>query len=102
MSQRAVTWLILLVAALTAVSRLYFVQSRAAADADELALQQATYENVRSLVLDRYVRELNRDEQEKIFYGALSGMTASLDAHSQFLTPERYELLTTHTKGSFA
>lgn len=101
MSQRALTWLIFMTALLTGCSRLYFLGG-AGAESNDLALQQSTYENVRGLILDRYVRELNKDDQDKIFYGALKGMTSSLDAHSQFLPPDLFEYLSTTTKGSFA
>ena len=98
MSPRTLTWLILL-AALSAVGlRLSFMGR----DSDDLALEQATYENVRALIRDRYVRELNADERQKIFYGSLRGMTSSLDAHSQFLPPELFEHLSASTKGRFA
>ena len=86
---------------LVAGSRIYFLGG-AGAESNDLALQQATYENVRALILERYVHELKKEDQEKIFYGALKGMTSSLDAHSQFLTPDLYDYLSTSTKGSFA
>ena len=101
MTPRAVTWLILIVAVLAAGSRIYFLGG-AGAESNDLALQQATYENVRGLILEKYVTELKKEDQEKIFYGALKGMTSSLDAHSQFLSPEQYDYLSTSTKGSFA
>lgn len=98
MSPRTVTWLILFATLAAGCFRLAFMGR----EADELALEQSTYENVRALIRERYVRELNSDERQKIFYGALKGMTSSLDAHSQFLPPELYAHLSATTKGRFA
>ena len=98
MSPRTITWLILFATLAAGCFRLGFMGR----EADELALEQSTYENVRALIRERYVRELNPDERQKIFYGALKGMTSSLDAHSQFLPPELYAHLSATTKGRFA
>ncbi|MEI6236938.1 MAG: S41 family peptidase, partial [Planctomycetota bacterium] len=98
MSPRTLTWLVLFATLAAGCLRLRF----AGHDADDLALEQASYESVRDLIRERYVRDLNPDEHRKIFYGALKGMTSSLDAHSQFLPPELYESLSTSTKGRFA
>jgi len=38
---------------------------------------------------------------EDLIYGSLEGMLASLDPHSQFLTPEDYKELKTETQGKF-
>ena len=45
-----------------------------------------------------YVEELSPKE---IIYGALRGMLASLDPHSQFLDPDEYKELKTETEGKF-
>src|SRR6185295_12598046 len=98
MSPKTLTWIVLFACMVAAGFRLRFVGR----EADELSLEQATYENVRALINERYVRELSADERQKIFYGALKGMTSSLDAHSQFLPPELYTHLTATTQGRFA
>ncbi len=92
------TWLILFVTISAVALRLSFMGR----NANDLALEQATYENVRTLIRERYVRELSTDERQKIFYGSLRGMTSSLDPHSQFLPPELYDRLSASTKGHFA
>ncbi len=38
---------------------------------------------------------------QELIYGALNGMLAALDPHSQFLTPEDYQELKTETQGKF-
>ncbi|HLX65137.1 MAG TPA: S41 family peptidase [Planctomycetota bacterium] len=98
MSPKTLTWILLFAAVLTGSFRLRFLGAKS----DELALEQATYETVRELINERYVRELNADDQQKMFYGALKGMTSSLDAHSQFLPPESYDHLSASTRGRFA
>lgn len=98
MSPKSLTWLILFAAILAGAFRVRFFGR----EADELALEQATYENVRTLINDRYFRALSAEERQKIFYGALEGMTSSLDAHSKFLPPELYDHLSTLTQGHFA
>lgn len=47
---------------------------------------------------EKYVEE---KDSEDIVYGAMKGMLASLDAYSQFLTPEDYKSLIIETEGEF-
>lgn len=49
-------------------------------------------------VQSEYVDE---KEPKDLIYGALDGMLAALDPHSQFLKPEDYEDLKTETQGKF-
>jgi carboxyl-terminal processing protease len=98
MSPKTLTWIILFATVLAGSFRMRFVGR----DADELALEQATYENVRSLINERYVKALTAEERQEVFYGALRGMTSSLDKHSQFLSPESYDHQSTLTQGRFA
>ena len=66
--------------------------------ASDLYSQVELFSYVLTTVRSEYVEE--RDPQSLI-YGALDGMLASLDPHSQFLRPEDYEDLKTETQGKF-
>lgn len=55
-----------------------------------------------SKVMDRYV-DVDKLDTEKLFYGAIDGMVASLDdPHSQFYTPEEFKDMTEDIEGKFA
>ncbi|MEI8012158.1 MAG: S41 family peptidase [Candidatus Omnitrophota bacterium] len=49
-------------------------------------------------IMNDYVDE---KKPKDVIYGALSGMLAALDPHSQFLSPEDYEELKSDTEGKF-
>lgn len=51
-----------------------------------------------AFVQEHYVDETNSKD---LIYGALDGMLANLDPHSQFLRPEEYEELKADTQGEF-
>ena len=51
-----------------------------------------------AFVQTHYVEETTSKD---LIYGALGGMMASLDPHSQFLTPQEYEELKADTSGEF-
>ncbi len=88
-----------LIANLMAGARIYS-QEAASGKGDEayenLALLTRVIEEIRA----QYVDEDRTDYQELI-YGALEGMLASLDDHSQFLDPEMYTEMREETSGQF-
>jgi len=96
MASRTLAWLVLSALVLALASRLH--DHMRADDLDTLAREQATYQHLRSIILDRYVKEV---DERKLFYSAMDGMASSLDPHSRFLPPELYESLKTTTTGQF-
>lgn len=65
---------------------------------DDWYQQVELFSDVIALVQTGYVEEVKPKE---LIYGALKGMLASLDPHSQFLDPEAYEDLRIDTSGEF-
>jgi carboxyl-terminal processing protease len=53
---------------------------------------------VRQKIKDYYVETV---DDEKLLYGALSGMVRGLDEHSQFLPPDEFRNMMIQTEGSF-
>ena len=56
------------------------------------------FSDVMSIVQDNYVEKV---DQKKLVYGAITGMLRELDPHSSFLKPEDYKELQIETKGKF-
>src|SRR5208283_5403166 len=56
------------------------------------------FSDVIAIVQDNYVE---KTEQKKLMYGAITGMLRELDPHSSFLKPEDYKELQIETKGKF-
>ncbi|MFH1848234.1 MAG: S41 family peptidase [Candidatus Omnitrophota bacterium] len=67
-------------------------------DRSDLYKQIELFASALSLVRSDYVDEVSAKD---IVYGALKGMLMSLDAHSQFMTPETYEDMRVDTEGKF-
>lgn len=61
--------------------------------------EQGVYQRLRSFIHDHYVGEV---DEKQLFYGALQGMTQTLDRHSLFLPPEQYQQLESMNKGEFS
>ena len=57
-----------------------------------------TFANVLAIVQKNYVEPVTT---KKLIDGAITGMLASLDPHSAYLTPELYRDLEVETRGSF-
>lgn len=66
--------------------------------ATDLYSQVELFSYVLTTVRSEYVDE---KDPKDLIYGALEGMLASLDPHSQFLKPEDYDELKTETQGKF-
>jgi len=60
--------------------------------------QLALFSEALKLVKDNYVKDV---EDKEIIYGAIKGITLSLDPYSSFLTPEMYKELEVETTGEF-
>lgn len=60
--------------------------------------QLALFSEALKLVKDNYVKEV---DDKDVIYGAIKGMTLSLDPYSSFLTPEMYKELEVETIGEF-
>ncbi len=65
---------------------------------DDLYSQIELYSYTLTTIQADYVDEMTPKD---LIYGSLKGMLASLDPHSQFLTPEEYKELKTETEGKF-
>ncbi|MFA5090428.1 MAG: S41 family peptidase [Candidatus Omnitrophota bacterium] len=65
---------------------------------DSLFKEVKLFSDTLSIIDAEYVEEALA---KSLIYGALRGMLASLDPHSQFLTPEEYNELKVDTEGKF-
>lgn len=65
---------------------------------DDVYKQLDLFADVFSYIKSDYV---DTPEDKDLIYGALKGMLASLDAHSQFLDPDTYNELKVDTRGKF-
>jgi carboxyl-terminal processing protease len=65
---------------------------------DDLYSQIELYSYTLTTIQADYVEEI---PPKDLIYGSLKGMLATLDPHSQFLTPEEYKELKTETEGKF-
>jgi carboxyl-terminal processing protease len=71
---------------------------RAQALAPETYQELETFANVLAIVQKNYVEPVTT---KRLIDGAITGMLASLDPHSAYLTPELYRDLQVETRGSF-
>ena len=67
-------------------------------NADQLYKQVEIFSDTLAIIQKEYVDDTKTKD---LIYGALKGMLASLDAHSQFMDPETYEELKVDTHGKF-
>ncbi len=65
---------------------------------DELYRQVELFSDALAIIQEDYVDE---PKPKDLIYGALKGMLAGLDAHSQFLDPDTYNELKVETQGKF-
>ncbi len=78
----------------------YYLRSAESADRDDIYPNLRLFSQVLERVRQDYVDGESLTYQELI-YGALSGMLNTLDPHSEFLEPDKYEDLKKETEGSF-
>lgn len=67
-------------------------------NSDQLYKQVEIFSGTLAIIQKEYV---DNTKTKDLIYGALKGMLASLDAHSQFMDPETYEELKVDTQGKF-
>ncbi len=67
-------------------------------NSDALYKQVEIFSDTLAIIQKEYVKDTKTKD---LIYGALKGMLASLDAHSQFMDPETYEELKVDTQGRF-
>ncbi|MFA5118098.1 MAG: S41 family peptidase [Candidatus Omnitrophota bacterium] len=82
---------------------IFFFKSNATSEIDkkkqdELFKKVQLFSDTLSIIQTDYVDEINAKD---LIYGALKGMLASLDPHSQFMDPETYNELKIDTEGRF-
>ena len=65
---------------------------------DDLYRQVELFSDTLAIIHNEYVEDT---KPKDLIYGALKGMLASLDAHSQFMDPETYNELKVDTEGKF-
>jgi carboxyl-terminal processing protease len=91
-----------LVAGVCAVATLVLLAEiavrRADALPDDTYKELATFANVLAIVQKNYVEPVTTKD---LINGAITGMLASLDPHSAYLTPDLYHDLEVETRGSF-
>lgn len=97
MTARTLCWLVLFTILGAAALRLQNVIAPGSTDA--LYHEQAVYQQLRGLIHERYVTEVQESEERKLFFGAMDGMANSLDAHSRFFAPDDYSSFKTDTTG---
>jgi carboxyl-terminal processing protease len=67
-------------------------------DGDKTYEKLAIFARVLNYVENNYVEEA---EAERLIYGAIRGMLATLDGHSQFMDPEQFAALESEARGEF-
>ncbi len=67
-------------------------------NSDQLYKQVELFSDSLAIIQSEHVQEVKTKD---LIYGALKGMLASLDAHSQFMDPQTYEELKVDTQGKF-
>ncbi len=93
-------WIVVL--ALCAIASLWVLEDgmvrRAQALPRESYQELETFANVLAIVQKNYVEPVST---KQLINGAITGMLASLDPHSAYLTPDLYKDLQVETRGSF-
>ena len=79
-------------------ARLGFSEIKKKNSLDTLYKQVEIFAGTLAIIQKEYV---DQTKTKDLIYGALKGMLASLDAHSQFMDPETYEELKVDTQGKF-
>jgi carboxyl-terminal processing protease len=92
----AITLAIFLIACFLALEEL--AVRRAQALPNDTYQELETFANVLAIVQKNYVEPVST---KRLIDGAITGMLASLDPHSAYLTPELYRDLEVETRGSF-
>jgi carboxyl-terminal processing protease len=91
-----ITGLLFLIACILIIGEIEVRRAQALSDDTYNELQ--TFANVLAIVQKNYVEPVTTKE---LINGAITGMLASLDPHSAYLTPDLYRDLQIETRGSF-
>ena len=68
-------------------------------DRSQTYKQLELFSNILSMLQENYVEEI---DSEDVLNGAIKGLLFSLDPHSSYLSPERFQDLQEETRGSFS
>ena len=97
--RRIVLWIIgVVILTALAVTSAICEKPRSAGQEDNLYTQIELFSDALTLIRSDYVDKMPAKD---LVYGALRGMLASLDAHSQFMDPDTYKEIKIETKGEF-
>jgi carboxyl-terminal processing protease len=97
MAPRTLCWLVLFAVSASLALRMQSLLKKA--DVDTLYREQAVYSQVRSIIKENYVTEIDEETQKKLFFGAMEGMASSLDKHTQFFPPIEKERMDIEISG---
>lgn len=97
MTRKKIIFVFLFVVFVFFGARLGFSENKKKSN-DLLYKQVEIFSNTLAIIQKEYVEDTKTKD---LIYGALKGMLASLDAHSQFMDPETYEELKVDTQGKF-
>jgi len=98
--RRIILWIvgIIFLIGLTVNSAICEKQQNPGGREDNLYSQIELFSDAIALIRSDYVDKI---KAEDLIYGALKGMLASLDAHSQFMDPDTYKEIKVETRGEF-
>jgi carboxyl-terminal processing protease len=94
---KKIIFVVLFIVLIAIGSRLGFSENKKK-NSDQLYKQVEIFSDTLAIIQKEYV---DGTKTKDLIYGALKGMLASLDAHSQFLDPETYAELKVDTQGKF-
>jgi len=95
--RKKIFFIFLFILLASVVTRLGFSENKKKNN-DQLYQQVGIFSDTLAIIENEYV---DQTKTKDLIYGALKGMLASLDAHSQFMDPETYEELKVDTEGKF-
>jgi len=95
--RKKIVFIILFIVLVFVGARLGFTENKRINN-DQLYKQVELFSDTLAIIQKEYVDETKTKD---LIYGALKGMLASLDPHSQFMDPETYEDLKVDTEGKF-
>lgn len=76
----------------------FFLSAKTTDDKYPLYKELELFADVLTIIQKSYVQEVSVQD---LIYGAIKGVVATLDPHSQFLSPEAYKEMKIETKGEF-
>jgi carboxyl-terminal processing protease len=91
-------WLTVLLLLIALVGKELYSGTKTAEDKYPIYKDLELFADVLTIVQKSYVKELSAKD---LIYGAIKGITDSLDDHSQFLDPDEYKEIKIETEGEF-